>query len=106
MLPGKEAFANYFTVTPGVEYGKGPTKWNNQSQSIHTVEVDVGRPEISVEAILPSSLNTRTPLTTLLKGASSNGRHVVAGINASFFDMSSGAPSYLLQRIMSSIHMV
>ena len=57
LLPGKEAFANYFTVTPGVEYGKGPTKWNNRSQSIHTVEVDVGRPEISVEAILPTSLD-------------------------------------------------
>ncbi|WP_342513057.1 S-layer homology domain-containing protein [Sporosarcina sp. FSL K6-1522] len=49
-----------------------------------------------MQAIIPSPLTTRKPLTTLLKEASSNGNHVVAGINASFFHMKSGAPAYLL----------
>lgn len=96
LLPGTAAYANYFTVTPGVEYEKGPSQWGSRAQSIHTVAVDVGRPEVSVEALIPNPLNTKNPLTTVLKRESVNGHHVVAGINASFFNVSSGAPSYLL----------
>lgn len=96
VLPGSEVFAKQFTVTPGVEYKTGPSQWNSKAQSIHTVAVDVSRPEVSVEALVPKPLTLKNPLTTLLKRDSFNGHHAVAGINASFFDVSSGAPSYLL----------
>lgn len=88
--------ANQFTVTPGVEYKKGASHWKGKSQSIHTVEVDVNRPEVTVDAIIPNPLNARARLTNLLKANSSEGNRVVAGINASFFHTSNGAPAYLL----------
>lgn len=96
LFPTTEVVAQQFTVTPGVEYKKGPTKWNNRAQSIHAVTVDVARPEISVEALIPNPITVRNPLTTILKNESSNGNHAVAGINGSFFHMNSGAPAYLL----------
>lgn len=94
--PVMTSSANYFTVTPGVEYKKGTNQWKNKAQSIHTVEVDVNRPEVTVAAIVPNPLNARSRLTNLLKMNSSDGRHVVAGINASFFHARSGDPAYLL----------
>lgn len=96
LQPFSTASAHYFTVTPGVEYKKGDTQWKNKAQSIHTVEVDVNRPEVTVDAIIPTPLNSRARLTNLLKGNSYEGNHVVAGINASFFHTNSGAPAYLL----------
>lgn len=94
--PVTTSFANYFTVTPGVEYKQGAKQWKNKPQSIHTVEVDVNRPEITVDALIPNPLNAKTRLTNLLKANSKEGNHVVAGINASFFHVNSGAPAYLL----------
>lgn len=94
--PVTASFASYFTVTPGVEYKKGMNNWKNKAQSIHTVEVDVNRPEITVDAIIPNPLSAKTRLTTLLKNHSKENNFVVAGINASFFHVYSGAPSYLL----------
>lgn len=88
--------AHQFTVTPGVEYKKGANQWKGKAQSIHTVEVDVTRPEVTVDAIIPNPLNTRARLTNLLKANSHEGNRVVAGINAAFFHTRTGAPAYLL----------
>lgn len=96
MQPSNLASANDFTVTPGVDYKKGASSWKNKPQSIHTVVVDVNRPEITVDAIIPNPLNARQRLTNLLKANSYDGHQVVAGINASFFHTNSGAPAYLL----------
>lgn len=96
LQPALPSSANYFTVTPGVEYKKGADQWKNKAQSIHTVEVDVNRPEVTVDAIVPNPLNAKTRLTNLLKANAYDGHHIVAGINASFFHTGSGDPAYLL----------
>lgn len=94
--PSSLSSASGFTVTPGVEYKKGTNSWKNKAQSIHTVEVDMNRPEVTVDAVIPNPLNARTRLTNLLKANSSEGNRLVAGINASFFHVNSGDPAYLL----------
>lgn len=88
--------AHAFTVTPGVEYKKGANAWKNKAQTIHTVEVDVSRPHVTVDAVIPNPLNARARLTNLLKNNSMEGNRMVAGINAAFFHTKSGAPAYLL----------
>ncbi len=99
LLPVGQAAANNFTVTPGVDYKKGAAIWNGQPQSIHSVEVDIGRPDVSVQAIIPDPLQELRPLTYILNKASTQQMHAVAGVNASFFHTTgknAKSPAYLL----------
>jgi hypothetical protein len=87
------SFAREFTVTPGVEFSEGPTSWKNRSQNINHLTVDVNNPLVSVEAIMPNSLNT---VVKTSQANSFDGHQVVGAINASFFHFDNAEAAYLL----------
>lgn len=85
--------AREFTVTPGVEFFDGPKTYNAKSQRIKHLSVDVNNPTVSVEAMVPSSLQT---VVKTAQAESFDGHQVVGAINASFFHFSNAEAAYLL----------
>lgn len=82
-----------YPVSSGVTY----THYTHSGSShINHVSVDLNDPYTKLNIGLPSPIAKREATTTLANRDSHDGNRVVGAVNASFFDMKSGLPMYLI----------
>lgn len=84
-----------YPVSSGVTYSHYT---HSGSSHINTVSVDLNDPYTKLDVGIPSPLAKREATTTLANRDSRDGNRVVGAVNASFFDMKSGIPMYLISQ--------
>lgn len=84
-----------YPVSSGVTYSHYT---HAGSSHVNTVSVDLNDPHTKLDVGIPSPLAKREATTTLANRDSKDGNRVVGAVNASFFDMKSGIPMYLISQ--------
>ena len=90
--------AKAVSLTPGVSLENNKSVISNRSQSVNTLQVNLNDPYTTMTFGHSLPLNKRTSLTSLAQLHTQDQHHVVGAINASFFHMNNGKPSYLLAK--------
>ncbi|MFD2442812.1 phosphodiester glycosidase family protein [Bacillus sp. CGMCC 1.16607] len=85
-------------LTPGIKLVKRSTTVSDKSQTIHTVDIDLQDPYTTIDYGVSNPINKVSSVTELSKTNTVENHHVVGAVNASFFNMSTGAPAYLLAK--------
>ena len=94
-VSAKTQTVDSYPVSSGVTY----THYTNSGTNhINHVSVDLNDPYTKLDIGLPSPLAKRDATTTLANRDSRDGNRVVGAVNASFFDMKSGLPMYLISQ--------
>ena len=84
-----------YPVSSGVTY----THYTHSgSNHINHVSVDLNDPYTKLDIGVPSPIAKRDATTTLANRDTRDGNRVVGAVNASFFDMNSGLPMYLISQ--------
>ncbi|WP_153722081.1 phosphodiester glycosidase family protein [Sporosarcina cascadiensis] len=84
-----------YPVSSGVKYTQNTY---SGSSYINHLAVDLGDPYTKIKMGVPSPLAKTAPTLTLANRDSKEGNRVVGAVNASFFDMKTGMPMYLLSQ--------
>lgn len=84
-----------YPVSSGVTYSHYTHSGTNH---INHLSVNLNDPHTQLSVGLPSPLAKREATTTLANRDSKDGNRVVGAVNASFFDMKSGLPMYLISQ--------
>lgn len=84
-----------YPVSSGVTYSHYTHAGKNH---INHVSVDLNDPYTKLDVGIPSPLAKRDATTTLANRDTRDGNRVVGAVNASFFDMKSGLPMYLISQ--------
>ena len=82
-----------YPVSSGVTYSQYTHSGTNY---INHLSVNLGDPNTKLDVGLPAPINKTQTTTSLANRDSKDGYRVVGAINASFFDMNSGLPMYLI----------
>ncbi|MBY0222645.1 S-layer homology domain-containing protein [Sporosarcina aquimarina] len=82
-----------YPVSSGVNYSQYTY---SGSSYINHLEVNLGDPHTKLKMGVPSPIAKTAPTLTLANRDSKEGNRVVGAVNASFFDMKTGMPMYLL----------
>ncbi|WP_188006709.1 S-layer homology domain-containing protein [Sporosarcina sp. ANT_H38] len=84
-----------YPVSSGVTY----SQYNNLTTNyINHLSVNLGDPYTKLGIGLPAPIAKTSTTTALANRDSSDGNRVVGAVNASFFDMKSGLPMYLISK--------
>lgn len=83
-------------LTPGIKLTKQSTTISKQKQSVNILDVNLSDPYTTVNFGVSDPITKLNPVTTLAKLHTRDKHHVVGAINASFFHMDNGNPTYLL----------
>ncbi|PID18982.1 Parasporal protein [Sporosarcina sp. P35] len=84
-----------YPVSSGVTYTHNTY---SASSHINHIGINLGDPYTKLKMGLPSPIAKTAPTLTLANRDSREGHRVVGAVNASFFDMKSGMPMYLLSQ--------
>ncbi|RLQ96815.1 phosphodiester glycosidase family protein [Falsibacillus albus] len=90
--------AKALQVSPGVSHEQTSTTVSGYSQSINTLNIDLSDPYTKVELGQPNPINSTSTVSNMAKRDTTEGHHVVGGVNASLFHTDTGFPSYLVSK--------
>lgn len=84
------------SVSQGVYHTSESVTVNGYRQSINSLSINLDKPFTTIDVGLSNPIYKRYTVSSLAKSHTQINHHVVGAINASFFHMTSGYPSYLL----------
>ena len=86
------------TLAASVSQGVYHDSKSTGNGTVHELSINLNQPYTTVDLGLPRPITKRTTVPELARERTHKEHHVVGAVNASFFHLSTGVPSYLLMK--------